>query len=90
MRSGRNILVAVMVMACGACTTLHSQSPPVVITPPADLVQDCAEPAGSVGTNQEVSVYLLDLRDSLRGCNAQLGALREWLKASSTGPKLLR
>lgn len=90
MRYVRNILGAAMVMACCACTTLHSQSPPVVIVPPADLTQDCAEPAGSVGTNQEVSVYLLDLRDALRGCNAQLGALRDWLKASTAGPKLLR
>ena len=85
MRSGRNVLTAVMVMACCACTTLHSQSPPAVIAPPADLVQDCAEPAGSVGTNQEVSVYLLDLRDALRGCNAQLGALRDWLINSKKG-----
>lgn len=90
MLSARNLLVAVMVMACCACTTLHSQSPPVVIVPPADLTQDCAEPAGSVGTNQEVSVYLLDLRDALRGCNAQLGALRAWLKDSDPGSKLLR
>jgi hypothetical protein len=82
MLSARNLLAISMVMACCACTTLHSQSPPVVIVPPADLTADCAEPAGSVKTNQEVSVYLLDLRDALRSCNAQLGALRDWLKAS--------
>ena len=90
MRSARNLLIACVVMACGACTTLHSTSPPVMIQPPADLTQDCQEPAGSVGTNQEVSVYLLDLRDALRGCNAQLGALRKWYTDSLTGPKLMR
>lgn len=90
MLSGHKTLVILGLLACCGCTTLHSQSPPVVIMPPADLTQDCAEPAGSVGTNQEVSIYLLDLRDALRGCNAQLGALRGWLKDSSAEPKLLR
>lgn len=87
MRSARKTLAIAGLLACCGCTTLHSQSPPVVIDPPADLVQACAEPAGSVGTNQEVSVYLLDLRDALRGCNAQLSSLRDWLANSSKAPK---
>lgn len=75
-------LLAVCLLACGGCTTLTRATPPVVLAPPDALVQDCAGPAGSVQTNQEMAVYLLDLRDALRGCNANLRAIRDWVASS--------
>jgi hypothetical protein len=80
-------LLTLCLLVCGGCTTLTKASPPVVLAPPADLTQTCQEPAGSVQTNQGMAVYLLDLRDALRGCNAQLGALRAWVTASGTSQK---
>jgi hypothetical protein len=81
MRSSRKTLLVMCLLACGGCTTLTKTSPPVVIEPPADLSQACQEPGGDVSTNQGMAVYLLDLRDALRGCNAQLQSLRDWLAA---------
>lgn len=85
MRSSRKALLAVCLLACGGCATLTKTAPPVVIVPPADLTQVCQEPAGSVQTNQELATYLLDLRDALRGCNAQLSSLRDWITHTQKG-----
>lgn len=82
MRSSRKALLAVCLLACGGCTTLTRTIPPVVLAPPDALVQDCQEPAGSVQTNQEMAVYLLDLRDALRGCTVQLRGIRDWIAQS--------
>lgn len=85
MRSSLKTLALVGLLACGGCATLTHTAPPVVIVPPADLTQACQEPAGSVQTNQELATYLLDLRDALRGCNAQLSSLRGWITHTQKG-----
>lgn len=82
MRSILKTLALVGLLLCGGCTTLTRTTPPVVLAPPDALIQDCAEPAGSVQTNQEMAVYLLDLRDALRGCTVQLRGIRDWIATS--------
>lgn len=72
MRSSSLILLA----ALTGCATVAT--PPVKMLPPVELVQPCPEPSGSPTTNGAMAVYLLDLRDALRGCNRQIDALREW------------
>lgn len=74
----RNSLV-VLLAALSACTSV-----PVIRTdkalPPAELLQDCPEPAGNPQTNGELARLALALRDALRGCNRDKQALREWSK----------
>lgn len=49
------------------------------VAPPAQFMQDCPEPtAPKPLTNAGLAQYALDTRDSLRGCNADKAALREW------------
>lgn len=78
MRSSKRLLTLLSILALAGCAS----APPVVkvqvIQPPADLTQACQEPAQAVQTTRDMVTYLLDLRDALRGCNAQLESLRQW------------
>ena len=50
-------------------------------TPPAALLQDCAEPdTTTVTTNGTLLTYVGELRSALRKCNDNMAALREWSK----------
>ena len=69
--------------------------PPVVVTPPASLLEPCQEPqnsgdvlsllqAGDVRGAALAHVrYALDVRDSIGLCNAQIGALRVYSESMS-------
>ena len=49
------------------------------VAPPAQYMQDCSEPEQATPfTNGALAQYALDLRTTLRGCNADKAALREW------------
>jgi hypothetical protein len=54
---------------------------PMRVLPPLELLQDCPEPPIQAATNGQLAESILALRDSLRGCNRDKAALREWAEA---------
>lgn len=69
------MLTALLMASCATVAPKDSR-----ILPPVELLQDCAEPPGAFQTNGALAGYLIELRDALRGCNADKRALREWAK----------
>lgn len=62
------LLVALLMASCAAG----------IPKPPRELLQPCNEPTPAVATNGALAEYTLALRSSLRGCNDDKAALREW------------
>jgi len=60
-------------------------APPVTLIqrekPPAHLLLDCPLPAQEFRTNADLLAHILALRGSLRGCNDDKAALREWAES---------
>jgi hypothetical protein len=55
------------------------KAPPVVRTvPPVEWVQDCPMPTGTITTNADLARALNEARASIRTCNIDKKALREW------------
>lgn len=77
-RNPRGIVALFSMLLLASCAAVAPT--PVRILPPLELLQDCAEPSGSVDTNGALATYLLDLREALRGCNRDKESLREWAK----------
>ena len=48
------------------------------VLPPAAMTEAVVEPRYQGGTNEDVLNYTLELRGSVRECNAQLDSLRQW------------
>lgn len=53
--------------------------PPVVVTPPAVLMQDVPEPKLKGKTNAYLAEWAVDLRQALRQSNEDKKALRKWV-----------
>lgn len=75
-----NVLtLAILMLLLTACA-----SEPVTRTvteyryPPEALMRNCPMPVYAGQTWGEVAVYAVQLRESLRGCNGDKAALREW------------
>lgn len=58
---------------------------PGLAVPPAHLLADCGEPTFNVITNRDLAEYTLELRNLLRGCNADKSALRQWAEEVTNG-----
>lgn len=74
-------LTGLLCLSLGACATAPTRT--VISTPPADLVQDCPEPASDFQTNADLVTGFLDMRQALRVCNADKAALRLWISEVS-------
>ncbi|WP_371824089.1 Rz1-like lysis system protein LysC [Hahella sp. HN01] len=72
-------LVCLMTLQTGcARTRLITQTQTIKQFPPEVLMQPCDIPAFSGSTNADLVVYIERLIASLRMCNADKSALREW------------
>lgn len=80
MRSSKRLLTLVAALMLAGCAAVPKTE---VVRPPAPLLQPCEEPAQAVKTTRDMVTYLLDLRDALRGCAAQVEALRSWVDTLS-------
>lgn len=70
----RPILLAAL-LATGCAT---APQVPLVMAPPAVLLQDCLVPPPNVKTNEDLLQWALSMRSELRKCNIDKAALREW------------
>lgn len=62
-----------------ACVTQPRQIETVRLTPPAQLMAACPEPAPGGSTLGYLALqYTLELRRALRDCNSQLDGIRRW------------
>lgn len=68
------MLVALLVTSCATAT------PGLRLLPPVELLQDCSEPPYRTGTNGQLAEALVSFRDSLRACNRDKAALRDWAR----------
>jgi hypothetical protein len=66
---------AVLVAALTGCAAVPTVTRDL---PPAFLMEDCPEPEATVSTNAELAAWILSLRHSLRKCNNDKAALRDW------------
>lgn len=80
MLSSKRLLTFVLASLVAGCAVAPAIKV-VPVTPPAPLIETCQEPAQAVKTTRDMVTYLLDLRDALRGCAAQVEAIQSWVKA---------
>ena len=76
------ILLAVVLAGCSTTRTV-TQVETVKISPPAILIAETSEPLLRGGTNGDLLNWALELLSSLRRCNADKAALREWASAEA-------
>lgn len=76
------------VLILGVLALAGCETAPVIVrdVPPAFLLEDCPEPDATVSTNAELAAWVLALRHSLRRCNNDKAALRDWAKEPEDGP----
>ena len=72
------LAVLYVVSLAGCARDVVTVREPVPLAPPLALLEDCPEPLPFYTTNGELLDWALDLRASLRACNADKAALRLW------------
>jgi len=70
-----------LLAACSQIPVVKTKT--VTVLPPIAMTEQIVEPTYSGNTNEDHLHYTLELRSSLRECNANLGALQEWRESSS-------
>lgn len=89
LKRASSLLAPLVLTACFACSR---QTPPVIILPPASLLEPCLEPQNSGvalellrngdtdGAALEHVRYVLNVRESFQHCNGRLGAARKYVE----------
>lgn len=75
------LCLSLFISGCGS--KAPACPPPLVIAPPAVLMQDVPEPKLKGQTNAALAAWAVELREALRLSNGDKAALREW---TGTGP----
>ena len=83
MRHLKTVLISLSLLTLSACSgkTVVTKEP-ARMYPPMALTMDTRLPDLSGETYADVIAYAIDMRASLRQCNANMESLREWASAN--------